>query len=351
MNSNSAVASLNFGDIPVARQVVSSYAVKQPATFTNSTVTLLPSAYESDVIPRGQADGFIGIDDWVQVGRFVAGLDVAQSGAEFQAADCSPRQGGGDGQLTIIDWLQAGRYAVGLDAPALISGPIQPSVISPTFLKSFALTPQATPSRLVRVVSTNSSPGQRLTLGIELLAQGDEAGLGFSVNFNPSQLTLLGVRPGNDVAGSYLTLNTNQPGVVGAALLLPFGTTFTAGVRQTLQLDVSVADTANGLVSVNLTDTPVVRQVTDSNPLPLSANYQNATVDVIVAKPTLNIARQGSNVTLWWPGVFSNFVLQASIGAAPSQWTSGSFTPFVVGTNLQVIFPATNLQQFYRLSR
>ncbi|MGH9847681.1 MAG: hypothetical protein ACREEM_54010, partial [Blastocatellia bacterium] len=55
----------------------------------------------------------------------VAGLDAAAPGAEFQRADCAPRDTKGDGRLTVADWTQAGRY-LGTDPTVAAGGPTLP---------------------------------------------------------------------------------------------------------------------------------------------------------------------------------------------------------------------------------
>lgn len=93
--------------------------------------------YEGDVNPRswlGQidhGDRTLSISDWVQAGRFVAGLDPIPSPRVFQRIDCAPRVSGdlhvrGDGRITLADWVQAGRYAAGLDPITPVAGPSPP---------------------------------------------------------------------------------------------------------------------------------------------------------------------------------------------------------------------------------
>jgi hypothetical protein len=93
------------------------------------SVDLIPvmTAFESDVAPRpnGSNDGTVSIADWVQAGRFAAGLDTP-SGGEFQRVDCAPKGTLGDGIITISDWVQAGRYASGLDPVVSVGGPTSP---------------------------------------------------------------------------------------------------------------------------------------------------------------------------------------------------------------------------------
>ena len=78
---------------------------------------------EADSVPRPTRDDALLVNDWVQVGRFVAGLDTFADGSEFQRADCAPYADRGDGQVLVNDWVQAGRYVAGLDAPQAQGGP------------------------------------------------------------------------------------------------------------------------------------------------------------------------------------------------------------------------------------
>jgi parallel beta-helix repeat protein len=84
------------------------------------------AGYENDVAPRaalGSEDLTAG--DLTQQRRFVAGLDAAAPGPEFQRADVAPRNTLGDGSLTAGDMSQARRYVAGLDPPTGAGGPSQ----------------------------------------------------------------------------------------------------------------------------------------------------------------------------------------------------------------------------------
>jgi len=85
------------------------------------------TGWECDVAPRSTlGDEQLLAGDLSQMRRFVAGVDSAAAGAEFQRADCAPRAGGGDGALSAGDLSQARRYVAGLDPPQAAGGPEQP---------------------------------------------------------------------------------------------------------------------------------------------------------------------------------------------------------------------------------
>ena len=91
------VTTLSFGDVPVARLVVNAAGLEVQANFTPGYFPLPGSAMEGDVLPRPAGDGSLNISDWVQVGRYVAGLDTPTNSEDLQRADCAPRSTLGDG--------------------------------------------------------------------------------------------------------------------------------------------------------------------------------------------------------------------------------------------------------------
>src|SRR5207249_3391694 len=98
-----------------------------PTSYIAGTLTIT-LGYEGDVAPRpnGNNNGTVSIADWVQCGRFAAGLDTPNFGSEFQRADTAPRATFGNGSVTISDWVQCGRYAAGLDPATAAGGPTGP---------------------------------------------------------------------------------------------------------------------------------------------------------------------------------------------------------------------------------
>src|SRR5439155_11377000 len=82
----------------------------------------------------------------------------------------------------------------------------------------------------VRAVSTSAASAGEAQVPIQLLAQGNENALGFSLNFDSSLLAFNEVVLGGNVpSGAALVLNTNGgSGRLGLAIALPADTTFNA---------------------------------------------------------------------------------------------------------------------------
>ena len=121
---------VDFGDVPTRREIVDSDSGNLGANWLPSPIQIKSAAFEADVTPLPNGDKRVGVGDWVQVGRYVAGLDDVPTNF-FQAADCAPLATLGDGLLTVIDWVQAGRFAVGLDPLTGVGGPETPVRVGP----------------------------------------------------------------------------------------------------------------------------------------------------------------------------------------------------------------------------
>ncbi len=190
-------------------------------------------AYEADVAPRpnGSGNGSVTIADWTQVGRFVAGLDTAANGSEFQRADVAPRATFGNGSLTISDWVQAGRYAAGLDPVVVAAGPTSSVATLPARAEA-----QAESTRVVRARNQAMQRGQVNAVPLVLDAGGDENALGFTVNYDPQLLSFYRATADN---GTMLTINHKQSGSgrLGVLLALPVGKVFEAGPQSLVTLE------------------------------------------------------------------------------------------------------------------
>jgi hypothetical protein len=96
------------------------------------TIAAAGQGFEADVAPRPTGNGTVSLTDYVQIGRFAAGLDTVNAGTEFQKADCAPKDTLGNGSVSLADWVQAGRYAAFLDTPVpAAGGPTGPTASQP----------------------------------------------------------------------------------------------------------------------------------------------------------------------------------------------------------------------------
>ncbi len=270
VNPNTVASStrIEFGDQPIVREIVDPNGNVLSAAWTGGTITIT-RGFESDVAPRPNGNGSVTIADWVQVGRFVAGLDALRTDVnEFQRTDCAPKPCG-DGRISIADWVQAGRYAAGLDPVVPVCGLTSASA-------AIASTPKANASRAVHLLNPKFQPGQMHTVTIELDAQGDESAIGFSLGFDSTVLTFKNAVKGRD--SSDVTLNVNDSraanGRLGLALTLPAGQVFAAGVRQIILVKFSInPNTSATSTPIEFKDQPIAREVVDVNGNVLQAKW------------------------------------------------------------------------------
>ena len=272
---------VDFQDRPVVRTLVDRDSNALIGSYGSGTVVASPGV-ESDLVPRpnGGTDRSVTIADWTQTGRFVANLDAVASGSEFQRADSAPKGTLGDGRLTIADWVMAGRYASGLEVASAAGGPSAPALpatVAGEAVKAFELQSEAQQeSRTIRVRPDLFSRGRENELIIELVSQGNENAVGFSLNFDFNQLNYVRTTLGNDSAGAILNVNTNRlaEGRLGFGLALSSNQSFAAGTRQVLKVVFTVPSGGSvNATTVSFGDLPVSREVVDPQANILPAGY------------------------------------------------------------------------------
>jgi hypothetical protein len=343
--TNAISTSLTFGFQPTGEQVSDPLAQSLPAIYLPGAVAISSSALAGDVSPRPNGNEVVNIEDWIQEGRFVAGLDVVSNGGEFQRADCAPRGAPSGGPITVADWVQVGRYAVGLDPMTAAGGPTSPS----SEMKRSGHPGKDGLSRPIMLVPLSQGTPTN-SVGVELVAQGDESALQFSVTFNPMLIQFVNAGLGSGAPGAALIQNTSQAasGNLGFVVGLLSPATFAAGTQQLVNLNFAPVFYSNTTALV-FGDTPIPCQLVDSNADVLLATYENATLAVGgLVWPTLSINQAGSNVVLSWPSSATVFELQAS-SSLDGDWTNVVATPAMVGGSLKLTSPISTNTVYYRL--
>jgi len=344
--TNETTTLLTFANRPTQELVVGAQAQTLPAIFVAGNIVIPPTVLAGDVSPRPNGNEVVNIADWVQEGRFVAGLDTVSNGSEFQRADCAPRATQGDGQITVADWVQVGRYAVGLDPVTAAGGPTSP--ISPMALHGHPVKTGLT-NNFVMLTPLSQGPATS-SVAVELSAQGNANALGFSVTFDPTLVHFVNASLGSGATGAALIQNTSQAGAgtLGFVVGLEPPGTFAAGTQPLVNLNFTPIAYSNSAALV-FGNTPVVCQLVDANANPLSANYQNATLAVGGSTwPAIAISQTGTNIVLSWPFSAALFGFQV----APSlqgPWSNVVVNPVTNGDSLVITSPISTNSQFFRL--
>ncbi len=340
---------VSFTASPVPQVLTDATAATLPRTFSSPAQVLLrPSPIEGDVYPRPAGNRILDISDWVQVGRFVAGLDQAASAEEFQRIDCAPRAIRGDGQLKVTDWVQAGRYAVGLDPVTAVGGPkalvVQAS--APAVGRS-RVSPMST--RTLKAMNGSAVQGLTVTVPVVLEAQGDENAVGFSLSFDTNAFSYVSAAKGSAFGNGSIQINALQgdAGRVGVVAALPSGAVLPAGSAEVATVTLRAKTPEAGNYAVSLGNVPLAIGVSDALANELTAVPMAASVAVNPV-PNLTALKSGGMLKLSWPTWADGFGLQSG-GLGGNAWTNLSASPTTNGGSIEVVLPLSGEPAFFRL--
>ena len=320
-----------------------------PGTWVNGLVTISAAEYEGDVNPVPGGNRQLDISDWVQVGRYVAGLDDIGPGSSFQKADCAPLATAGNGVLSVSDWVQAGRFAVGLDALVGAGGPT--GVIAGTPGRNRPVL-QSTPNRVVSFGSAALVAGLLQEIPITITASGDENAVAFSVSYDPAVLKFVGAVKGSGSKNAVLNVNTRHTGSgeVGVAMALTTGAKFPAGTLEIARLQFTAITGGTASTNLAFTDAPVVREVASPLAETLSAAWQGSSFSVTLpnVKVRAVLSQNGPAIEASWPVAYAGAVLETSDSLGGS-WTAVTVAPTVADGQNTVVLPLSSAAAYFHL--
>ena len=187
--------------------------------------------------------------------------------------------------------------------------------------------------RTVTLAVTGNQFSGSGTAVVMLASQGNESALGFSVIFDPAVLRYDGFSAGADATGA--TINTNAlqatSGRVGFALIVsePFAT----GNRALIRLYFTVLAPSSASTSLGFGDTPISREVINSQASLVSATFSGLTV-AILASQTITFAAPAAKTFGDAPFSLS---ASASSGLAVAFASSNPAVATVSGNTLTVV--------------
>lgn len=287
-----------------------------PETFDAMT-RVRGGAFEADVAPRPEGDnnGQITNDDVGQIRRFVAKLDTGYQYNEFQRADTAPLSDRGNGTLSVADVIQARRYALGLDAVAIANGPNTaasfgdgnraaktggPNIAN----KREADESQAMPPRELKAAFLFRT-GNRVVIGVNLKAQGDEVGASFTLNFNTAHLTNpTNITLGSGAGAATLTSNTAEAsqGRVGIVIDNAPNQPLTSGAKQLVTIVFDVVNNAPS-TTISFGNTLVENEVVNGTADALTTTFSDALLTLL--EPTsVRVTISGRVLTTSGNGIF-----------------------------------------------
>jgi len=172
--------------------------------------------------------------------------------------------------LTNVQFSQAGNYSVVI------------TNVAGTASSSNATLSVNFPPASVRVVNvTNAQSGATVNVPVALAANGNENGLSFSLNFDTTKLTYVGIALGSGASGANLLTNAAQAasGKLGVILTLQPNQTFAAGAQELVQVTFMAAVRTTAFsTTVIFGDVPIVRELSDAPGNVLAATYASGVV-------------------------------------------------------------------------
>ena len=167
------------------------------------------------------------------------------------------------------------------------------SVLSFGSLKASAQT-----NRMLRVQQSIAARGQNQSIVVEMDAVGNENAVGFSLNFDASQLRYVSASTFGGSTGATMNLNTAMVGIgrLGIALALPGGQKLGLG-RQPIAIvtfTVLAAETVSNTF-LNFGDQPIPREVVDTAANAVAANFSGATLTF--AQPMIAVSAASLSTT------------------------------------------------------
>ncbi|HMV46210.1 MAG TPA: Ig-like domain-containing protein, partial [Blastocatellia bacterium] len=148
---------------------------------------------------------------------------------------------------------------------------------------AFSVTAPPRQNSILRVVGSTGSVGSTVAVLIELVSQGDENALGFSLTFDPTILSNPQTALGSGASGATLNPNLSQAaaGRLGVVLAMPSGQRFAAGVRQIAVITFTIAaNTSAAVANLEFGNQPIPREIADVNANELGATYTGGTVTI-----------------------------------------------------------------------
>jgi len=235
-----------------------------------------------------------------------------------------PIEGANDSTLTLnsVQLNQAGNYS------AWVSNALG------TASSSNAVLVVNHPPATVRVVNANGAGAAEISVPVELVANGNENALGFSLNFNATVLSFVGASVGVGApSGAALLVNTNDvaAGRLGLAVGLPADEIFSEGTQQVALITFLVAPVLNQItVPVTFGNQPTLRQLSDVHAQVLPAVFVGGTVSISDSQFEADVAPRPSGdrsvATIDWVQM-GRFVARLDTVSGPNEFQRADCAP------------------------
>ena len=175
--------------------------------------------------------------------------------------------------MTVADWVQVGRFVLGLDPLTTIGGPATTRRRgTQTMSASRLLTGKTT--RALSIDAATLTRGKAGTVCVTLNALGDESALGFSVHFDAKHLKFVSAKVVGAAAAATLKVNAKAAasGNLGVALMLPLPKTCKAGKGAVVEF--TFLPLAAGATPLTFSDQVVTREIAGATAVRLAGELR-----------------------------------------------------------------------------
>lgn len=255
---------------------------------------------------------------------------------------------GGNGAITVSDWVQAGRYAAGLDPATPAMGPSAPVDITPLAVfpaRATRFEKLGWERAYVRLGSAEPVSSETVVLPVQVWASGRENALGFSLTFDPAgwQFERIEMTGASEGAALLLNVGALAQGRVGIALALPPEAAWPMGLTKVANLHFR----GQGSLTVAWADTPIARELVDTEGRALEADFLPPEGEGVA--PVLSGSISAGMLLLRWSHFEAGWVLEQARTLAVPVWTPLSTLPIRLGGMSEVRVHLSGDQGFYRL--
>ena len=359
-----------FGDLPSGgyfdiTPTLNGYAFSSPSLAYNITASVsgadfvtTTTSYEGDIAGRPTGNGTIDIFDLVTLGRIIGTLDAKPAnGGEFNRADVAPFSTLGDGAINVQDLVQMGGYVGNLSPKTPASGAAAPATQTLAAQSSALLREGMSEVTAESLLSQNlfdnaqsdkstgaaQSAAGTATLGagsvtatttnavvpINLNSMGDVAAIQFTVNYDPSKLSIPMNPTNTAIINRYpnttFVINNNTPGKLGIVAYQPLdgASAFPSNSVKLFDINFSVVAGASGTTSVSFGNDPVPQAA--SNPQAGAVQLSNTPGTVTFMAPTAAGVSLGGRVTFGKRGLVNATVYLTAQNGETRAARTGAF--------------------------
>ncbi len=194
-------------------------------------------------------------------------------------ADVAPRTTLGSGSpINVADWVQVGRYVLGLDPPTPVGGPDHDPPLLDALRRAAPPAPKTATARALTIDAAMLTCKKAGVVWLTLNALGGESAIGCTIHFDAKRLKFVSAQVvGAATAGTLLVNDRGTAeGDVGLAFMLPLPHTCKSGKQPVIEC--TFLPLAAGKTALTFGNQVVFSKLADTHADELPVHFVNGTV-------------------------------------------------------------------------